>query len=97
MNSIGSLNLDNLLQEALDKTSKEAAEWAVSLPREDFDKVILLMYRQYKTFVEKQQQGIEDFFGIYPGLLDLPWDLKGALTVYLTDCLLESKEELTNV
>lgn len=90
------IDLDALPQEALDKTSKEAAEWAVSLPREDFDKVILLMYRQYKTFVERIHDGIDDFSRTNLENDSLVYCLD-YLKGYLTEALLKDKEELTNV
>lgn len=90
------LDLDALMQDALDKTAKEAADWAVGLPREDFDKVIVLMYKQYKTFVERMQHGIDKFSRTNlenDGLVYCLEYLKG----YLTDELMKDKEELTNV
>lgn len=95
-NTSSKLDLDTLLQETLDKTSKEAADWAVSLPREDFDKVILLMYRQYKTFVERMQEGIDEFSRTNLENDSLVYCLD-YLKGYLTEALMKDKEEMTNV
>lgn len=90
------LNLDTLMQDALDETAKEAADWAVRLPQQDFDKVIVLMYKQYKTFVERMQEGIDEFSRTNLENDSLVYCLD-YLKGYLTEALMRDKEELTNV
>ena len=95
MQNKSKINFDELLQDALDETAKEAADWAVRLTQDDFDKVIVLMYKQYKTFVERMQQGIDEFSRTNLENDSLVYCLD-YLKGYLTEALMKDKEELTN-